>query len=358
MSFATPSLDEAVQRARARMRAEQPGTDAAVWPNTQYVTAKTIGGESWELYGFLTWISKQRFATTADGDMLDEIGGQFGVNRRPATYAAGMVNIVGTPAYTIDAGTRLQRSDGKEFATNGPLMLDANGTGRIGVTALATGRDYNTDTGAVLTGVFSSLSVALITVDENGIGGGASTEQHEDYRARILFRLRYPPHGGAPHDYVAWSLEVPGITRVWVDPLAYGPGTVGVWVMADGNGTQYGVPSGTDLDAVRAHIAGVKPATARVIVKAPKIAALNVKLAGIVNPSSQLQGQIRTELRDAFRRGGHVSMPNAPFIVRNNLLWQAVARATGDAAHAIEVPTKDTPLPLDYLADLGTLCYV
>lgn len=357
MSFVTPTQDEAVQRARARMRAEQPGTDATVWPNTQYVSAKVLGGESWELYSFLAWISRQRFATSCDGDMLDEIGAQFGLGRRPATYAAGVVEVVGTPAYTIDAGTRLHRSDGVEYATNGPLMLDADGRGRIGITARATGATHNTDTGAQLTGVFSSLNVASITVDANGIGGGAGTEQHEDYRARILFRLRYPPHGGAPHDYVAWALEVPGITRVWVDPLAYGPGTVGVWVMADGNGTQYGVPSGTDLDAVRAHIAGVKPVTARLIVKAPIIAAINVKLSGVVNPSSTLQAQIKTELRDAFRRGGHVSMPNAPFIVRNNLLWQAVARATGDASHMIAIPTKDTPLPLDYLADLGTLCY-
>lgn len=358
MSYPVPSLAEAVQRARERNRAELPGTDAAIWPNTQAVAAKVLGGEAFELYGFLQWIAKQRFATSADGDMLDAIGEQYGVGRRPATYAAGHLIVTGTPLYTLTQGQRFARTDDLEYVVDADTAIGRSGQALVPVTAVAVGPDYNFEAGGSLDLTHLSDNVRTAIVDANGLGGGALIEDHESYRARILFRLRYPPHGGAVHDYIAWGLEIPGITRVWVDALAYGPGTVGVWVMADLNGSRYGVPQPGEVDAVADRIATVKPTTARVIVLAPVIAPLQVRIAGVPSPTTALQQRVETELKDALRRSAHVSMPNAPYTLSRNLLWQAVARATGDALHTIDIPAADVPMPVGFLPGLATICYL
>ncbi len=358
MSYPVPSLEQAVRRSRERLRAEMPGTDAAIWPNTQAVNAKVTGGEAFELYGFIEWVAKQRSATSADGDMLDPIGAQYAVPRRPATFAAGVVNVSGQPLFTLTTGQALTRSDGVQFLVDVDTAIGPGGTAAVPVTAAGTGAGYNTDAGALLETTFATDQIAEIIVGPDGIGGGADVEDHESYRARILFRLRYPPHGGAAHDYVRWALEISGVTRVWVDPLAYGPGTVGVWVMADNNGTPYGVPRNGELAAVAAYIEGERPGTARVVLRAPLIAPLHVQISGVPNPTTSLQQRIEIELRDALRRSAPVSVPNAPFTLRRNLLWQAVARATGDAAHAIDIPSADVPMPVGYLPALERICFV
>ena len=112
MSYAVPSLDAVWTQARNRMRAELPGTDAAIWPSTNYVISKTMSGEVWELYQFLYWISQQRFATTADGDQLDAFGAVYSLTRNAATAATGNIIISATPATTVTKATVFQRSDG------------------------------------------------------------------------------------------------------------------------------------------------------------------------------------------------------------------------------------------------------
>lgn len=357
MPFTIPTLEQALARARERMRAELPGTDAAIWPNTNYVYSKVWAGEAWELYHYLSWISRQRFATTADGDMLDAHGAQFNLARKSAAPARGYADITGTALTTILEGTQFARSDGALFELKITITLDSNGDGRMLLEAVDDGAAGNTVGGTELTPVVDNANIATVAVDEDGLGGGAATENDDSYRARILHRMRYPPHGGAAHDYVFWSLEIAGVTRVWVDPLAWGPGTVGVWFMADDNGSAYGLPSVSLVADVDAYIQTQRPVTARVVVAAPQPAEIDVFIAGLGTPSQDTQTRIEGELKDVFRRSVQVSMPNAPFVLRNNVLWQAVARATGDSVHNITTPQGDVSLGPGVIPVLRSICY-
>ena len=60
--FAIPSLDSLVTRARNGFRAYLPGSDAWLWPNNLYATAKLVGGMMSELFGFADDIAEQKFA--------------------------------------------------------------------------------------------------------------------------------------------------------------------------------------------------------------------------------------------------------------------------------------------------------
>jgi uncharacterized phage protein gp47/JayE len=332
-----------------------PGTDAFLWPNTEFVFMRSVAGMVHMNMQYLEWISRQRFATTADGDELDNHGRPWGLTRKAATKASGNVVVTGTALQTITAGTLMQRSDGVQFAVVADITLDTFGAGTGLVEAVVAGAAGNTAINAAMTLVEADAAITDIAVDEIGIGSGADNENDESYRARILFRMRNPPRGGSQSDYVAWAWSVAGVTRVWVDPLAYGPGTVALWFMSDGS-TANGIPTATLVQDVDDYIETVRPATARVIVAAPLAAEINIKIAGIT-PSEATQALIEAELSDLFRRRVDPSMPSKAFTLRNSAIWQAVARITGDSTHTIAQPL-DTTFATGYIPVMGSICYI
>ena len=357
MTYTVPSLDSVWTQARNRMRAEMPGTDASIFPSTNYVISKTMAGEVWELYQFLDWIRRQRFATTADGDQLDAFGSVYSLTRNAATAAVGNIVISATPLTTITKGSVYQRSDGISFVTTEDAVVGPSGSQPVTVVCSTIGAIGNTLDGVLLTPIIANSAVVSVVTGPSGIGAGAEVEGDASYRARLLARIRNPPQGGAASDYVEWALSIPGITRVWVDPTVYGPGTVGVWIMSDGAGTN-GIPNATLISDVIAYISAKRPVTARVFVLAPKPASIDIAIDGILPlATTAMQAAILAEITDVFRRVVQVSTPHAPYTFPANLIWQAVARATGQSSHTLRLPVAETAIPVGFVPTLGNIYY-
>ena len=357
MSYTVPTIDELIAQALARHRAELPGTDASLWPNTEHVFVKTMAGLIKLNYDYLAWIKRQRFASEADGDELEAIGRPYAITRRPAAQAHGNVFVTGTPGTTIIVGTTFSRSDGELFSVTDEVVIDGDGTSTVAVRAVVPGASGNTDAGAPLTQIGSALAITGVVVDTIGIGAGADVEDDEALRARILFRQRNEPMGGSPSDYVRWASSIPGVTRVWVEPRSRGHGTVGVWFMADGS-TADGIPGGALVDDVADYLATMAPTDTegRLFVAAPTAAQMDVRISGL-NPSTTIAAQIEAEVRDVFRRQVSVSMASRPFTFRSALIWQAVSRVTGDVGHQVTLPVDVELLP-GYIPTLGSICYI
>src|SRR4051794_36664953 len=115
MPFIIPSLPQLVERARKSFRVNLPGTDAWLWPNNVGPSAKVMGGLTHEVYGFADYIAKQKFALTADAENLDLHGEEYGVPRRPAAPAEGIVRVTGETAITVITGALFTRADGVQF---------------------------------------------------------------------------------------------------------------------------------------------------------------------------------------------------------------------------------------------------
>ncbi|MDD4952837.1 MAG: baseplate J/gp47 family protein, partial [Desulfovibrionaceae bacterium] len=102
----------------------------------------------------------------------------------------------------------------------------SGGAASAPVDAVEAGTGGNESAGVSLTltspvsGVQSTAAVAA-----GGITGGADQEADEALRARLITRIQQSPHGGAGYDYVAWALEVSGVTRAWCYPEHMGLGT-------------------------------------------------------------------------------------------------------------------------------------
>jgi uncharacterized phage protein gp47/JayE len=366
--FAIPSLSDLLQRARQGFRTYLPGSDAWVWPNNIYASAKVLAGMTFEVFGFASYISKMIFASTApDIETLRLHGVEFGIPQLPAAPAGGQVSFVSQAAITVATGATLQRADGVTFLVTSGGLLTGAGTLEVFVTASADGAIANSEEGTPLTVLSGLTGTAPASVGPGDIVQGADIEDIESYRQRILFRKRNPPHGGSAADYVIWARQVPGVTRVFVERLWAGSGTVRVFVFMDGIYPN-GIPAPAAIATVAAHLATVQPASAVVSVAAPAANPINITIDNLVPDTVLTREAVAAELRAAFLRLGrvagndtpHSGMPFLATPATFSLSWiyQAVANAPGVISFDLVAPAADTVLPVGRTATLGTLTFV
>lgn len=350
-------MKDMVQRARNAFRAEMPGTDAWLWPNNVYVTAKVIGGMVWAVMGRLKWMDRQRFAMTASGYELERHGLEYGIGRKPASFAQG--NIVVTAEswpLTIPANTVFVRDNGVQYRTTLERSVDKYTLAvMIPVIAVTAGRAGNATFGTPLSTVFAGI--ASSAVDDIGIGQGADLETDDLLRTRILNRKRYPPHGGAAYDYVAWLLALPGITRVFPVGNAYGRGTVGVWFMMDDT-YPAGIPGPADVVAAQAALNAERPVTATVIVQAPIADCIDVVVKGLRPDTQAVRESVGAELQALFRNMTEPGVPGRPFALRRSWIWQAIGNAAGESSHEVLAPASDLEFGAGIVPCLRSVSFV
>lgn len=340
MAFTIPDIKSMVTKARNAFRAEMPGTDANVWPNNIYVSAKVIGGAVWEVFGRLKWMDRQRFVYSADLEGLLRHGIDYGISQKGATFASGNAVCVATSyPLTVPAGTQITRSDGVTYVTTaagdvGQYSLSVS----VPVTCSTAGKIGNTTYGTAMTASLAGL--ASVSVDDSGIGGGTDIETPEQLRERLRLRKQYPPRGGAAADYIEWGMSVPGVTRVFPVRNAFGRGTVGVWFLMDDT-YPAGIPQAADVLSVQSYMDSVAPITAKVIVQAPIADCIDIVVKGL-NPDTQaVRKSVGAELQSMFRNMVEPSLPDAQFTLYGSWIWQAVGNATGEKSHTIIAPAGD-----------------
>ena len=376
--FNLPGLAEVAQAARAAMRAALPGTNAYLWPNNTYPTAKAFAGMVWSAYQRLDFVGRQTFALFAEGKYLDNHGAELGLPRKLATAAFGHVLVTATAAIDIAVGATFVRGDGLSFVATSHIMLGGAGTTSAPVIGPA-GAASNTEAFTPLTigsGVTGAGAVgATATADGSGFLSGADIEPDglprtrdlSTYRGRILFRKANPAQGGAPGDYVTWALSVPGVTRVFVERGWAGPGTVRVFPLFDdlfpGVG---GIPDGPHVSLVNGALQPLTPAGCALTVAAPTGFPISVIVSGLNPNTAAVRGAVQAELQDAVRRLGRVAgsdtaIPGmdylaSPFVFPALYFEQAVANAAG--VITADVPVADITIPAGDIPQFGSAIFV
>jgi len=267
MPWFTPTLRDVRSFVRDHVRASLPGADASIPNSVLRVMTDSQGALCHLTLQYIDWLALQLLPDTAEDIWLGRHGDIWLTNsdgttgRKMATFAQGTVNFIGEASgIIIPAGTRLSSGASGtlvEYETLDQLITGLAGTAVPGeVRALDPGVNGNVAAGASLS-LDTPTGVQAIAVD---ITGGVDTENDDDLRVRVLQRIRQPPQGGALHDYVRWSLAVPGCTRAWCYPLEMGIGTVSVRVMFDDlRADNDGFPIQQDLNAVEGYLDTVRP---------------------------------------------------------------------------------------------------
>jgi uncharacterized phage protein gp47/JayE len=350
MPFNRPILSTLIERARDDFDARLPGADSRLRRSVLDVLARVHAAATNGLYGFLNWISLQVFPDTAETEQLARWAAIWGVSRKASVPAAGGVDVTGANGSAIPAGTTLVRSDSVEYLTTADAVI-AGGVATLQVEAIDAGVGGNAAAAQRL--VFSSPVAGVnanATIAAGGLTGGADEEADESLRARLLDRIRRPPHGGNADDYRRWTLEVPEVTRAWVYPLQLGPGTVTVVFVMDGREDM--IPTVDDVADVQAYIDVLRPVTADVTVIAPAPVALDFTISA-APPTAEVQAAVVAELEDLLFREAE---PGGTILISH--IDEAVSLAAGELDHDVTTPAGNVTAAVGSIFVMGAVTWV
>ncbi len=172
----------------------------------------------------------------AVGVALENLAGVFGVVRRGASKAAGFV-IVGVTngPIVIPSGFLWSSPAGETYEAVNALLV--NNGDAIEVISVNSGSGQNVAAGSV--GNWNSASIGQLsqdaTVDVGGIDGGASADDDEDLRRRLIQRLSFPQVGGNVAQVIQFAEDsTAAVEKAFVFAAVRGPGSYDVAVTSEG----------------------------------------------------------------------------------------------------------------------------
>ena len=361
MSWLLPSLRARRAQVRDAIAQHLPGADATQPNSVLRVLGDTQALLTHDNDQHLAWLARMQMPDTAEGPWLERWANIWlPQGRKGATAARGQITITGAAGSAVPTDSLMtaavvspsgQRQTIEYRITSGGTFV---GTSLVlPVEAITLGALGNLDEGARI--AFSTPPDGIdgqATVSAPGLAGGADIESDRDLRDRMLARIQAPPHGGAAHDYVAWALEVPGVTRAWA-AQEVGIGTVTLRVMLDEvRRTNNGLPEPEDLALVYDYIEPLRPVTvAEWWCVQPIAQPLSFTVSALVGDRPEVRGAIRDEvasmLRVRARPGG---------MIYASWVREAISAATGEERHDVSLGNV-TPLSAGHLIVPGVISF-
>lgn len=150
-----------------------------------------------------------------------------GITRRAAVAASGTVTIV-TGQGEINTGNLFESEGGIQFrATESKTVTEGD---TVAVEAVIPGISGNVAANTVTKMPVTLSGIAVVT-NEKAMTGGYDEETDEALRERYYNDLTIVQNGANANSYAKWALDVSGVGRVKVFPLANGANTVEVCVI-------------------------------------------------------------------------------------------------------------------------------
>lgn len=282
------------------------------------------------------FIARQAIPTKSVGDFLNGWLDTYGLPRKPASAAFGGITGTGVAGSMLLAGTLLQTPNGAQYKVTYDVLVAANGSLQAQVMALLPGSAGNVAASADLQLVspINGIDSTFIADATSGLSGGADIETDAQAIYRLQQRLSNEPMGGSPADYARWALKVPGITRAWGLRNPAGATSAGVIIMADGNTSNYGLPTEAQRKQVFDYIRDPRrgpPDELFVFVPTPVVTNWTIQL---VPDTADNRTAVQAALLDVYYReaipGGDI--PHSHFV-------EAVSTVEGEYNHTITSPT-------------------
>jgi len=350
MPFSRPTLTELIDRNQSDINSRLPGSDARLRRSILSVMSYINARAGNDLGAYMDFIAKQVIIDTAEAEFLKRWAAIWGVEEKAANKASGSLPVTGTNGSLIEAQTLMQRSDGVQFVVTADATI-TSGTATLALEAVEPGSNGNTESGSTLTFISTPPGVNSSAALTSNLTGGTDIETEASLLARLLERIKSPPHGGNSEDYIQWALAVPGVTRAWVYPKEMGAGTVTVRFMMD-NTYPDGIPESEDVELVQAYIEAVRPVTAEVYIAAPIAGELDFEIHLNLQDTPAIRDAVEAELRDMIRRdaepGGTI------YLSRIN---EAISVANGEFDHTLISPVANVTHATGHIAVFGDITW-
>lgn len=346
MAFDRPSLRELISQMQADAEREAGATQLR--QSNLRVLPKVFAFAVHGLYAYIDWVVRQLFPDTAEKSFLERQASIQGIYRREATAATGTLTVTRTAGATIPVGTVFVAADGEtRYSTTEEPEVDES---EVPVQCMTIGTGGNREAGETYA-LVSPLSGVSTEATGSEMAGGTEAESDDSLRDRLTYRLQNPPRGGTATDYVAWAMEVPGVTRAWCFPKELGIGTVTVRFATDGL-TENGVPTEGMVSIVSDYIAENAPVTAATTVVAPVAKTVNFQIKDLYPDTPSVRAQIEAELKSLFIREAE---PGKALLISH--VRQAISSAAGEEDFELVSPTEDIGADVDELLVVGSVTY-
>ena len=349
--FSRPTLAALVERIRTDVLSRLVNDDSLRRTEAE-VYSRALAGAVHGLYGYIEWAVRQIAYDTAEQEMLVRWASMWKIDRKAAAPATGDVTFAVQVGAVIPASTLLQALDGVQYVTT--VEVTAISTSAVApVEAVEPAAAGNRAAGQTLNLVSPVPGVETLAT-AGLLSGGADVEQDDALRARFLSRIQTPPQGGAAPDYVAWALQVAGVTRAWVYPQELGLGTVTVRFVRDNDGAGAAIiPDAPEVAAVQAHINTVRPVTATTYVLAPTAVPLNFTISGLVPATAEVQAAVQAELQDLLLREAE---PGGTLLLSH--IRAAISAAAGENDYALVSPSANVVNTTGNMSTMGSITWL
>lgn len=237
------------------------------------VLAKAIASAFIMLTHYSNFIQLQQYVLTCSANDIKILG--FTIN--PLSFWGDLIGVasrklgeraimtatvtVSTTSGVLDAGTQLtSAANGFTYITSQAYNLTSpsieieikaanDESGNYGVGSLG-----NLEIGDTVSFINPPVNVGKNAIIASEVQTGADPETTDAYRNRVITAFKRRKQGGAYIDYQSWGEEVPGIVNVY--PYTGQPGEVDVYSEATeaSSGSPDGIPTPTQLDAVKKSI--------------------------------------------------------------------------------------------------------
>lgn len=152
-----PTYQKIIDRIRADVAANLPGTDPTIFGSYLRALADSLGGRSYDLVLLAKQLTNELFPQTASGEYLERWAGYEGLSRNLATVASGPVTFSGPVDTAIAAGTQFRSDNAEVYALLVGITLASQSQAiatltRVGSTAtVTTASGHNLATGIEVT---------------------------------------------------------------------------------------------------------------------------------------------------------------------------------------------------------------
>lgn len=347
MAFSVPTFRQLLTRVRADFGGFTDGTTPV--ESVEFVLATIQARLARGLYGFLGYILRQAFPDSADETYFWRWLAIFGLDQKQAVRWEGTVTFSGTNGVTIPAGTQFQRSDGSLYETASAVVI-SGGTATIAAYSLTADAASTLEVADEV-----ELTSPLINVSPDAVVASVTQTGTDDETApqaliRLLSRLRNPPSGGGPGDYVNWALELAGTTRAWEFANIGGVNTVSVAYVRDGDGDGANIlPDAGERASMLSHLLTRVPITVTPLVIELTASTVDVDLTSLTPDTPETLAAVNESLADLFER---VAAPGSTLPISK--IREAISGATGETDYVLSSPTADLVFDVDEMPIFGS----
>lgn len=276
------------------------------------IISRVIAGVSHVSHGHLDYISKQVLPSTMDELNLIKFGGLFGLEKLQPTKGEYQIALITRVAGILPGNTVFLDSLGNSYVLKDPtdISFEVSVAMNVRIIAVIEGKDFGIP-GAGVTFQSQPIGFNTTVLVTEVFVAASDLETTEDFRLRVLDRLKFPVSSGLVSDYFRWGKEFRSdIERVYVYPRFPTLGSVGIGAITESENNL----TDTEQASLTTFIKDRAPLTAsvRVFPLEKVLLYIYIDMLPYTQGDTEIKNSITNNIKDFMKSNVHAKGSQSP----------------------------------------------